>query len=275
MNLELLSTFLAVLDAGTLGRAADRLHVSPSTVTTRIQLLEAELGQALIVRDRSGVVPTAAGARLVRHAETMVGLWEQLRSEARLAPMISAAVNLGCEADLWIGFGRPLFERLRLEHADTAVAVSLADAQTLADRLDRGTLDAIITAERLRGDLADVVLGYDELIVVADDPGTPTAFDRGYVYADVGAEFGRWHAETYAHAGVARLSFDRAELAVAHVLTNGGSTYAPRSIVAAHLDAGRLHPLDAPTWPITARLVAETTAAAGWAWWPRDDADPA
>ncbi len=275
MNLELLSTFLAVLDAGTLGRAADRLHVSPSTVTTRIQLLEAELGQMLLVRDRSGVTPTAAGTRLVRHAETMVGLWEQLRSEARLAPMISAAVHLGCHPDLWPGFGQPLFDRIRVEHPDTAVSISIADGPTLLERLERGTVDAIVTPEAHRGELEIVPLGSDELIVVATTPDTPTAFDPGYVYVDAGAEFGRWHAATYAHAAVARLGFDRADLAVAHILANGGSTYAPRSLVTPHLDAGSLHALDAPAWPVTARLAADTTAAGDWPWWPRADANPA
>lgn len=270
MNLELLTTYLAVLEAGALGRAAEELHVSPSTVTTRIQLLESELGQTLLVRDRSGVVPTAAGARLVRHAETMVGLWEQLRSEARLAPMISAAVNLGCQPDLWPGFGRPLFDQLRIQHPETAVSVSLDDPASLADRLGRGTLDAIVTWDKPSGDVADQPLGEDRLVVVADHPDTPTAFDPGYVYLDAGAEFGRWHAETYAHAAIARLSFDRAALAVDHVLTHGGSTYAPRSVVAADLAAGRLHELDAPVWLVTARLVASSDAAASWPWWPTE-----
>ena len=54
MNLTSLQTFLAILETGSLVRAADKLNVTQSTVTARLKTLEEELGQVLINRQKSG-----------------------------------------------------------------------------------------------------------------------------------------------------------------------------------------------------------------------------
>ena len=55
MNLAGLQTFLAILNAGSLARASEQLHVGQSTVTARLQKLEEEIGQTLFHRQKSGV----------------------------------------------------------------------------------------------------------------------------------------------------------------------------------------------------------------------------
>jgi len=76
MNLATLQTFLLILETGSLARAAKRLHVGQSTVTTRLQKLEEEIGQALFHRHKSGVLLTASGLKFRRYAEAMNDLWE-------------------------------------------------------------------------------------------------------------------------------------------------------------------------------------------------------
>ena len=52
MDTELARTFLTVVSAGNFIAAAERLHVSQSTVSTRIHSLEQQLGCTLFVRSR-------------------------------------------------------------------------------------------------------------------------------------------------------------------------------------------------------------------------------
>ena len=59
MDTELARTFLTVVASGNFITASERLHVSQSTVSTRIQALEEQLGCTLFVRNK-------AGATLVR-----------------------------------------------------------------------------------------------------------------------------------------------------------------------------------------------------------------
>jgi DNA-binding transcriptional LysR family regulator len=67
----LLSTFLAVLDAGRVSAAARVLHLSQPAVTAQVRRLEDALGTALFVRSAHGVTPTDAGLRLAEHARVV------------------------------------------------------------------------------------------------------------------------------------------------------------------------------------------------------------
>lgn len=76
-----LRIFEAVARLGAMNRAAAELNTVQSNVTTRIRLLEEELGTPLFDRHSRGVTPTAAGRRLLPYARRVA----QLIHEARLA----------------------------------------------------------------------------------------------------------------------------------------------------------------------------------------------
>src|SRR3546814_20516530 len=81
MDTELARTFLAVATAGSFVAAAERLHVTQSTVSTRIRTLEQSLGCPLFVRHKAGAAMTDAGRRFQKHAIMLVRPLE--RSEER------------------------------------------------------------------------------------------------------------------------------------------------------------------------------------------------
>ena len=80
MDTELARTFLAVVATGNFISAADRLHVTQSTVSARIHALERTLGCILFVRNRGGTTLTAAGRQFQKHASTLVRTVEQART---------------------------------------------------------------------------------------------------------------------------------------------------------------------------------------------------
>ena len=68
MDTDLARTFLTVVAAGSFVEAARRLYVTQSTVSSRMQRLEAELGAELFVRNKAGTTLTPAGRQFQRHA---------------------------------------------------------------------------------------------------------------------------------------------------------------------------------------------------------------
>jgi DNA-binding transcriptional LysR family regulator len=74
-----LAAFVAAVDAGGIGAAADWLSLTQSAVTKRIQSLERRLGTSLLHRSPGGVSPTTAGSALYPEAR------EGLRALARAA----------------------------------------------------------------------------------------------------------------------------------------------------------------------------------------------
>ena len=81
MELNQLKTFLAVASNGSFLQAASRLHVTQSTVSSRIQGLEESLGAKLFVRNRSGAKLTQAGQRFVHHAKSVILTMQQARHD--------------------------------------------------------------------------------------------------------------------------------------------------------------------------------------------------
>ena len=75
-DLELLRSFVCVVDAGGFTRAAERVHRTQSTISQQIRKLEESAGQPLLVRSRSGnqIVPTEAGERLLGYARQLLAI---------------------------------------------------------------------------------------------------------------------------------------------------------------------------------------------------------
>ena len=68
MDLRQLEYFVAVIDSGSFSRAAVVLNLTQPSLSRQIALLEAELGQRLLVRTGHGTTPTEAGEALLVHA---------------------------------------------------------------------------------------------------------------------------------------------------------------------------------------------------------------
>ena len=64
MNVELARTFLEIVAMGNFASAAERLHVTQSTVSMRIRSLEDQLGRTLFTRTKAGASLTSAGDRM-------------------------------------------------------------------------------------------------------------------------------------------------------------------------------------------------------------------
>ena len=89
MQSDDLAVFLAVAEAGSIGRAAERLHTVQSAVTTRIRKLESGLGTLLFRRHARGVALTTAGETLLPFARQIT----RLLGEARQAVTDDEAVR--------------------------------------------------------------------------------------------------------------------------------------------------------------------------------------
>ncbi len=73
--------FLAIVDEGSIARAAEREHIVPSAVSRRLAELEDRFGVALVERHRRGIRPTPAGESLAHHARMIQQSVERMNDE--------------------------------------------------------------------------------------------------------------------------------------------------------------------------------------------------
>jgi DNA-binding transcriptional LysR family regulator len=76
-----LHLFVAVVESGSIGRAAEREFIAPSAVSKRISDLEATLATPLLYRRARGVDLTAAGETFLHHARNVLFSLEKMQGE--------------------------------------------------------------------------------------------------------------------------------------------------------------------------------------------------
>ena len=74
LDLELLRSFVSVVEAGGFTRAGERVHRTQSTVSQQIKRLEEDVGQVLLHRDDKNMRPTETGERLLSYAQQLLSL---------------------------------------------------------------------------------------------------------------------------------------------------------------------------------------------------------
>lgn len=248
MDTEFARTFLAVAAAGSFVAAAERLHVTQSTVSTRIRTLEQSLGCPLFVRNRAGAVLTDAGRRFQRHATILVRTVEQARHDVGLPRGARASVVVGARIGLWDGLLLDWLARQRRAMPDVSVRAEVGFEPDLMQGLIDGRIDiGVMYTPQRRPNLQLTALMDERLVLVqAAGPGASTGsaaagrVPAGYVYVDWGPEFYAQHSASYPDMPGPSLSVNVGWLGLRHVLACGGSGYFPLRTVGALLDQGRL-----------------------------------
>lgn len=245
MDTELARTFLTVVAAGSFVEAAHRLHVTQSTVSTRIQRLEQTLGATLFVRNKAGTSLTAAGRQFQRHAALLTRTVEQARQEVGIVTGFRATLSVSGRIGLWedlLSRWLMLFTSLA---PDVAVRASIGFEEDLMQALVEGQTDiAVMYTPQSRPGLTIEPLLEERLVLVSTRADPPCTLQRDYIYVDWGPEFYAQHSLAFPNFSGAAISANIGWLGLQHLLTYGGSGYFPARLIRDHALAGRLHYVD-------------------------------
>ena len=268
MNFLALRTFLVIVESGNLNKAADRLNVTQSTVTARLDALEASLGQTLLVRSRKGAQPTRAGFIFRPYAETLLRGWEQSQTAVSLAKGYSGLFSFACEYGLWDSVGRRYFDQVRTANPDLAHEAWPGSPGEIATWLANGLTDAALTMEPVaRHGVTSSEAARERLVLVSQQGDRSIAELSGYVYVDLGPEFRRDYTDDARFAARAAVTYASSSWARDHLLDTGGLAYLPIGAVAEDLSEGRLHLVpDAPEFSRGVQFSARDQSLATFEW---------
>lgn len=100
MQIELIETFLDLCETRSFNRTAERMGITQSTVSGRVQALEQALGARLFDRSRAGTDLTTEGKRFEPHARTLRHEWHEARRRIQVPERAAHLVRLGIQNDL-------------------------------------------------------------------------------------------------------------------------------------------------------------------------------
>lgn len=251
MDLALLRTFLEVSAAGSFAGAAERLFVTQSAVSLRIQRLEEQLGRPLFTRSKAGAVQTPAGRAFEDYALSLVQTWEKARQQVAIPPGFGRAITLGGQYSLWPRLGFHWIDDLRARMPDLSIRAELGMPDRLTRLLAEGTVQCALMYEpTLRQGLDAEEVMQEELILVAPWP-EPTLDIKGrYAFVDWGPEFVDRHAAFLPDLTNPGLTLAFGALAADFILRRNLAAYLPARAVFRLIAAGQLHPVpEAPVFP--------------------------
>jgi DNA-binding transcriptional LysR family regulator len=256
MDIDLARTFLEIVRTGSFMAAAERLHVTQTTVTARIHNLEGQLGCRLFVRNRSGARLTGHGERFTAHASQLVRTWDAARRELPLPEGAQRLLTLGGEISLWSPLLLGWLLQLREREAEVAVRVEVGERRTLHEKLEQGVLDAALVHQPDYWPGMQVEQLVEEKLILV----RAVQRDAPYVYVDWGGDFRKQHDSALPERARAAVSIDLGPLALQYLLHKGGSGYFRTRVAQPYLEQGLLERVEtAPEFNYPVYLVYSRT----------------
>jgi DNA-binding transcriptional LysR family regulator len=168
MNIEDVRAFVAVVDMGSVGRAALRLNLTQPAISRRVRRLEESLGITLLDRDSKPARPTRAGETAYARCVAVLRAAEALLRE-NLAASPAGPLRIGVSSGIAESVFAPALDALRRSHPATALNLTAGRSQEMRKQVAEGHIDAAVVMARPDRPLDEPgaeILGTERVVVV-------------------------------------------------------------------------------------------------------------
>jgi len=138
-----LRSFVAIVDAGSMLNAADRVFVTQSALSLQIKRLEELVRQSLFHRDGRRLVLTPSGEILLDYARRVLSLHDEA-VVAVSGRNLTDPIRIGTVQDFADSLLSPLLARFADLHPGSRIYARVASSAELVNLMERGELDVII-----------------------------------------------------------------------------------------------------------------------------------
>jgi DNA-binding transcriptional LysR family regulator len=171
LKLKNLQTLMAVIEAGGIGKAADRLNYSQPAVSKAIASLERVLGKRLFERGRKGIELTPYGSAMIKCG---TAVFDDLRRGVEeiefLADPTAGEIRLACSEPVSAGIVSAIISRFVRQYPRVVFHVELRDPWVIYRDLETRKVDFVITQVNAPIDeesMQQETLYHEPLVVVA------------------------------------------------------------------------------------------------------------
>ncbi len=198
LNREI-ETFLAVVAAGSINKAARLLNITQSSVSQRLKKLEEDVGSVLIDRRKGGrsIQLTHAGESFFLIAENMQAMLQRLSD----TPSTGGSLRIGCVDSVNIFLLSDMYKRMQRHSPPVQLAIGTHQSGQIYDLVEQRELDiGFVLQERRSQHLRVTPFLKEEMLVmrVAREhlPAIVRAEDldpRKELYINWGPKYQLWH----------------------------------------------------------------------------------
>lgn len=227
MQIELLDTFLDLAETKSFHTTAERLGITQSTVSARLQSLEQALGQRLFDRSRAGTALTIEGQRFEPHARTLRHEWNEARRRILVPDRAGSLVRLGIQNDLAAQHIGEWMMDFRRALPDTAFYVEPDYSNQMCADLLTGVQDfAVMFSPKPHPDLHFETVGEVPYRMISSETAHLDEVDPArFVFAHFSPAFEAMHREVTPDLARAAISVGQSATVVSLLMAMGGAGY--------------------------------------------------
>jgi DNA-binding transcriptional LysR family regulator len=146
LDLDLVRSFVAVADHGSMTVAAKSLHLTQGAVSQQIKRLEESFDCSLFEREGRRLELTQVGERFLGKAKRLLGMNDEIWADMRTGPL-RGQLRLGLPYDLVGTCFPPIFKAFTEAYPDVEISLMCGTSPELSKALASGSLDlAVIEA---------------------------------------------------------------------------------------------------------------------------------
>ena len=197
MQIDLLETYLDLMETSSFNKTAERLGVTQSTVSGRVQALETRLGRKLFNRNRAGTSPTPAGQKFHESARAICHEWAIGQRSVQAAGDFGRTINIGLQHDLAANQVGDWVASFRQAIPQNAFYVELDYSMQMCRDLLSGVLDmAVVYTPKNLPDLHFEQIGHITYCMISTDTKTTKDIDpKRYIFTNYSPSFSMMHRE--------------------------------------------------------------------------------
>ncbi|MDR7056476.1 DNA-binding transcriptional LysR family regulator [Pseudomonas koreensis] len=150
MNLKFLETFVWVARLKSFRLTADKLFTTQASISSRIAVLEGELGVKLFLRDSRGVSLTPEGLKVLEYAEQMLDTMAALKQSIETRSSKVGRVRIGVMDTVIHTWLSPLVAQMTDLYPQVEIELVADTALNLCDQLQKGFLDLVLQTDLVR-----------------------------------------------------------------------------------------------------------------------------
>ncbi|WP_282390406.1 LysR family transcriptional regulator [Pseudomonas sp. PS01270] len=150
MNLKFLETFVWVARLKSFRLTADKLFTTQASISSRIAVLEGELGVKLFLRDSRGVSLTPEGLKVLDYAEQMLDTMAALKQSIETRSSKVGRVRIGVMDTVIHTWLSPLVAQMTDLYPRVEIELVADTALNICDQLQKGFLDLVLQTDLIR-----------------------------------------------------------------------------------------------------------------------------
>jgi DNA-binding transcriptional LysR family regulator len=152
MNLRFVEAFYWVVSLQSVSRAAEKLYITQSAMSSRIAALEDELGTLLLERRDKQLRLTVAGKRFFTYAQRLLELQREIKAEMGAGGDAAMSLRIGTIESVLHSWLIDWVRHMRASHPGFELELTVETTPVLIEQVRRGTLDLVFAALPTSGD---------------------------------------------------------------------------------------------------------------------------